>query len=59
MFAHYTTNKIRVAYEAKANRTEFDYANKNHLTKPDSNYMTLTNALTKTRDNLAQYGRNM
>jgi len=29
MFAHYTTNKIRVAYEAKSTRTEFDYANKN------------------------------
>ena len=55
MFAHYTTNKIRVAYEAKVNRTEFDYANKNHLTKPD-NYVTLTNALAKTTNNLAQYG---
>jgi hypothetical protein len=56
MFAHYTTNKIRVAYEAKVNRTEFDYVNKNNLTKPDSGYMTLTNALTKTRGNLPQYG---
>jgi hypothetical protein len=56
MFAHYTTNKIRVAYEAKVNRTEFDYANKNNLTKPDSGYTTLTNAPTKTRDDLAQHG---
>jgi hypothetical protein len=56
VFAHYTTNKIRVAYEAKVNRSEFHYAYKNNLTKPDSNYLTLTNALTKTRDNLAQYG---
>src|SRR5712671_4402576 len=56
MFAHYTTNKIRVAYEAKVNRTEFDYANKNNLTKPDSGYTTLTNALKQTSDNLAQHG---
>ena len=56
MFAHYPTNKIRVAYEAKVNRTEFDYANKNNLTKPDSGYTTLTTALAKTRDNLAQHG---
>jgi len=56
MFAQYTTNKIRVAYEAKVNRVVFDYANNNHLTKPDSNYITLTNALTKTKGDLAQYG---
>jgi hypothetical protein len=55
MFAHYTTNKIRVAYEAKVNRAEFHYTYKNNLTKPDGNYMTLINALTKTRDSLAQY----
>jgi hypothetical protein len=55
MFAHYTTNKIRLAYEAKVNRAEFDYANKDNLTKAD-NYLTLTNALAKTRENLAQYG---
>ena len=56
MFAHYATNKIRIAYEAKVNRTEFDYANKNYLTKPDSGYLTLTNALANTRNNLAKFG---
>ena len=56
MFAHYTTNKIRIAYEAKVNRTEFDYANKNYLTKPDSGYQTLTTALANTRKDLAKFG---
>jgi hypothetical protein len=55
MFAH---NTIRVAYEAKANRAIFDYANQNNLTKCDDkgNCPTLMAARTKTVGNLAQYG---
>jgi hypothetical protein len=55
MFAH---NTIRVAYEAKVNRAQFDYANQNQLTKHDDNgnYSALLAATQKTVGNLAQYG---
>jgi hypothetical protein len=54
MFAH--TN-VRIAYEAKVNRTEFDYANKNGFTNCSGpNCPTLAAASFKTSNSLAQYG---
>jgi hypothetical protein len=54
MFAH--TN-VRIVYEAKVNRTEFDYANKNGFTNcSGANCPTLAAASFKTSDGLAQYG---
>jgi len=59
MYAHYVsaTNNIRVAYEAKVNRAVFDYLNKNGFTQcPGLNCKTLSDAMSKTSGNLAQYG---
>jgi hypothetical protein len=54
MFAH--TN-IRIVYEAKVNRTEFDYANKNGFTNCSGpNCPSLGAASFKTSNDLAQYG---
>lgn len=55
MFAH---NTVRIVYEAKVNRSVFDYANSNGLTKCDNkgNCPTLMTALKKTANNLAEYG---
>ena len=54
MFAH--TN-VRIVYEAKVNRTEFDYANKNGFTNcRGPNCPTLGAASFKTSNDLAQYG---
>jgi hypothetical protein len=59
MFAHYvsSTDNIRIAYEAKANRAVFDYLNANGFTNcPGSFCQTLSTAKSKTMNNLAQYG---
>ena len=59
MYAHYAsaTNNIRVAYEAKVNRAVFDYLNNNKFTQCPGLYcQTLSNARTKTSDNLGEYG---
>jgi hypothetical protein len=54
MFAH--TN-VRIVYEAKVNRTEFDYANKNGFTNCSGpNCPTLAAASFKTSNSLSQYG---
>jgi hypothetical protein len=67
MYAHYlsTTNNIRVAYEAKVNRAEFNYANQPLQANqqpftycpPSMGYCpALSQAQGKTTHNLAQYG---
>jgi hypothetical protein len=60
MFAHSPSvgQGLRILYEAKVNRSVFDYANTNGLTDPgsDFSYKTLTNARKKTIGNLPEYG---
>ncbi|MBV9248551.1 MAG: hypothetical protein JO227_04805 [Acetobacteraceae bacterium] len=54
MFAH---KDVRIVYEAKVNRAEFDYANKNGLTNCSGpNCPTLADASLKTSNDLVQYG---
>lgn len=59
MYSHYGTNNFRVAYEAKANRSVFNYLNHNGFTAcPGTSCNALFAAKNKTlQDNgLAQYG---
>lgn len=59
MFTHYTssTDNIRIAYEAKANRAVFDYLNRNKFTTcPNQNCDALFAAKNKTVTGIAQYG---
>jgi len=47
---------IRVAYEAKVNRAEFDYVNQTNLTNPSNNYNALVTARTNTQNKLPTDG---